>query len=310
MNRNTKVSLFIVGQPKSGTTALARYLSQHPDICMSSLKEPNFFATDFLRESDEFHGLNNTEFLVRDIDQYEKLFEEKPQAKVLGEASTAYLYSKEAAKNIHDYNPDAKIVMFLREPVSFLHSLHMQYVNEVNEDELDFERALDKETERKQGSQIPKNVRCPSYLYYGERIKYAEQIKRYMDIFPQENILIYSFDEFKRDNQKIYKEVLNFVGADESFVPDFKMVHESKTPRSTTLNELLRHRHVRKTSHKVLGTKRYTRIQKIVEKLIFRKQQRKDLDERVVKSLRLRYEPEVEKVSKLTGIDFSKEWSY
>ena len=123
-----KPNFFIVGLPKSGTTALHDFLNQHPQIFMSKVKEPHFFCTDFHRESDAFHD-SQLFFHFRDEETYLKLFSDLTTEKVIGESSTGYLYSKEAAKQIHDFNPEAKILIVLREPTSFLYSVHSQVLN-------------------------------------------------------------------------------------------------------------------------------------------------------------------------------------
>ncbi len=74
----------------------------------------------------------------------------------------------------------------LREPVSFMHALHAQFVNETTEDEPDFARALAKEPARRAGREIPPRVRCPSFLHYRERARYAPQLERYFAAFPRE----------------------------------------------------------------------------------------------------------------------------
>ena len=100
----------------------------------------------------------------------------------------------------------------LREPVSFMHSLHTQFVNETTEDEPDFARALDLEAERRAGRSIPARVRCPSFLFYRERARYAAQLERYLAVFPREQILVLVFEEFREDNEGHYRRVLEFLG--------------------------------------------------------------------------------------------------
>lgn len=309
--RDKKVSLFIVGQPKSGTTALAHQLSLHPDICMSIPKEPHYFATDLQRESDAFHGTKN-DFYIRTSEQYhEQLFKHYAGEKVLGEASTGYLFSKDAAKNIFRYNPEAKIVISLRSPVDLLHSLHMQYVNETTEDEPNFETALGKEAARKKGHDIPKNVRTPSYLYYSERVKYAEQIKRFLDLFPPEHILIFTAEQFKQDNEAIYRKVLKLVGVDTTFTPKFTAVHESKAPRLKALNTLVHNPTLKKQLHGLLGPSLYTFAHKnFADKLLLKKSGRSALDPVLRDRLLEDTTGEVKKLEKLLDRDFSEQWGY
>ena len=193
------IDFAIVGEPKSGTTALAEFLSGHPEICMSVPKEPAYFATDLMGESDRFHGAPMW-FEFRTEEDYAATFAACRDGQLRGDGSTAYLHSREAAANIHRANPDARIVVMLREPVSFMQALHAQFVNETTEDEPDFARALAKEPARRAGREIPPRVRCPSFLHYRERARYAPQLERFFAVFPRKQVLVLVFEEFRADN--------------------------------------------------------------------------------------------------------------
>lgn len=311
MSKTPKLAeLFIVGQPKSGTTALAQYLSEHPQICMSVPKEPAYFATDVHRESDEFHG-EALRFPVRTPESYEALFSEGSDSSVLGDASTCYLYSKEAAANIFEYNPQAKIIVSLREPVSMIHALHSQFVNEAVEDEPDFTAAVEKESRRKEGKDVPSGVRAPSFLYYSERMKYSEQLERYMKHFPPEQILVFTAEEMRGGTADIYKKVLSLVGVDDSFQPSFEAVHESKQPRFARVNRTLRNPRFTKTMNKVLGHKVYTGLQKrLVEPMLLKSQKRDVMPSEVRDRLRAEVRDDVERLGELLGRDLTQEWGY
>ena len=121
-----KPNLFIVGFPRSGTGFLNKHLGLHPDVFMSSPKEPNFFCSDFHNESDKFHGEKRC-FPYRTKKDYLLLFSKDTSEKIVGEASTHYIFSKVAAKKICEFNPNAKIIICLRNPVDFLYSLHESY---------------------------------------------------------------------------------------------------------------------------------------------------------------------------------------
>src|SRR4051812_262199 len=104
-----KVNLLIVGAPKCGTTAWFEYLRSHPDIFFPASKDDCYFADDLPN-----FRLANTEA------DYAELFRESGDAKVIGEASAMYLFSERAAGAIRAYNPDAKILIFLRKQEEFL----------------------------------------------------------------------------------------------------------------------------------------------------------------------------------------------
>lgn len=311
MARFSPVSIFIVGQPKSGTTALAHFLDQHPNISVSRPKEPHYFATDLIRESDEYHGGKQRHFEVRTKQQYRECFAHALPGSLTCDASTHYLTSKEAAKNIYRHNPDAKIIILLREPTSFLHSLHQQYVNNGSEDEPNFEAALQKEPLRKKGQALPKNARCPSHHYYSERVKYADHIDRFLRYFPHKNVLILLNEEFAADNAGTYRQVLSFLDADPTFEAEFKHVHGSKAPRNQAVHRILNSARLKQGIRTLLGPQRYDHTKQVVAELALKKEPRSPLDESLRQSLKRQFVSEVEELEQLLHRkDISRIWQY
>ena len=109
---------FIVGQPKSGTTALYEALRAHPQLYMPDLKEPVFLASDLLA------GLRRPTVRARpqNLEEYLALFVDATPGQRIGEASSLYLWSRAAAANIAQLAPQARIIAILREPASLLRS--------------------------------------------------------------------------------------------------------------------------------------------------------------------------------------------
>ena len=106
------------------------FLSKHPNVFMSPRKEPHYFC-------DDFPGLLG----CASLDEYLALFEEASADHVaVGEASVWYMYSKVAVKNILKFNPDAKFIIMLRNPVDLVYSMHAQSLNSVDENVKDFEK--------------------------------------------------------------------------------------------------------------------------------------------------------------------------
>lgn len=303
------IDFAIVGQPKSGTTALAEFLGRHPQVCMSFPKEPVYFATDLIEESDAFYG-SRKYFEFRTEEDYAALFEHCRPGQLRGDASTPYLLSKVAAANIAAVNGDAKIIVMLREPVSFMHSLHMEYVNETAEDETDFARALQKEPLRKAGRCLPVRVRCPSYLLYRERARYSDQLARYYTVFPPENILVLTMEEFRKDNERDYRKALGLLGVDPQYVPTFGVVYPSRAPRSRRLNQALNTPALKRMLFRALGPRRYTNLQKRVARLVMKEQPRPALSSALELQLRDEFLPEVQRVSELVGRDLRPVWGY
>ena len=124
----TLPNFLIIGAMKSGTTSLYHYLKQHPQIYMSSIKEPNFFALE--GSNLDFNGAEGKEQIQRlikresiiNIEEYRALFRRAAHETAIGEASPMYLYSPEAPYRIRYYVPEAKLITILRNPVERAYS--------------------------------------------------------------------------------------------------------------------------------------------------------------------------------------------
>jgi len=220
-----KPNFFIIGAPKCGTTAMADYLAQHPEIFVSPFKEPHYFSRDLIVRT-------------KKKKDYLNLFKDTGNARCIGEASVWYLYSEAACKGIHEFNPDAKIIIMLRNPVEMLYSLHSQFLFTGNENEPDFMKALDLEQDRRKGKHIPWLANFPQGLFYSNYARYSKHVERYINTFPNENIKIILFDDFRSDTIQVYQDLLNFLDVDSSFVPEIKVINPNKTVRFQALRYL------------------------------------------------------------------------
>ena len=304
-------NLFLVGQPKAGTSALHAFLGEHPDIFMSRPKEPHFFCKDFHEEGDAFHGRMAKAFHeIRTLEEYLGLFRAAGNAPVRGEGSTHYLYSQVAAEAICEFSPDAKIVIMLREPISVLHSLHAEFLNSMSEVVPEFEAALELEGERARGRSLPPKVRCPSYLLYRRRIRYAEQVERFLSRFPRDQVKVLLHEDFQRDNERFYAGLLAFLNVDPSFRPNFRRVRGSRVPRSRLLNRLARGAALRYAIKKVLTTSAYDRLQRRAQSFLMTETSRRTLPPATREALMREFLPEVVRIGKLIDRDLVTEWGY
>jgi hypothetical protein len=204
-----KPDFFIVGAPRSGTKAMRTYLGKHPEIFMVTDVKPHFFGTD----------LDSPTF-IRDEQEYLSLFAGAKNEKRIGEESPRYLYSRRAAAEIKAYQPSARIIIMLRNPVEMLYSLYSNNLNFGLEDIVDFEAALEAEKDRKRGLRLPSSLRPTENwrCLYQEFVRYTEQVQRYVDTFGWENVHIIIFDDIIDDVAKVYRETLRFLDVD----PDFQ----------------------------------------------------------------------------------------
>jgi hypothetical protein len=306
------VDFFIVGEPKSGTTALAKFLGEHPEIGISTPKEPDYFATDKQDECDLYHNGKHPYFPVRTEEQYRAGFAKLTDKRLWGEGSTLYISSTEAPKNIVAHNPAAKIIIMLRNPVDFVNSLHQHLVGIATDDEPDLLKALAKEPARRQGRELAKRTRCPSDLFYRQRAEYSEQIKRYQAVFPDEQILILTAEEFRADNARVYKQVLQFLGADDAWKPtEFGKVNESRAPRFKLLHKIMNSLIIKRTINHVFGARGYERTKQAAAKVILKQQAVTELDATTRQELMVSFRPEVEATARLLNRpDLLELWGY
>jgi hypothetical protein len=223
---------FIVGHSKSGTTALYEMLRRHPQIFMPDLKEPVFFASELPRQAHRYVA-------PATLEEYLSLFAAATPDQRVGEASASYLWSLSAAGRIAQARPDARIIAILREPASFLRSLHLQCVQSHYESEKDFRTALALEPSRRQGQNIPPRSLWPRVLLYSEHVRYVEQLRRYGAVFPEEQVLVLIYDDFRRENEATVRKVLRFLDVDDTRGVEVVEANPTVRMRSQRLDELL-----------------------------------------------------------------------
>jgi hypothetical protein len=216
-----KVGTFIVGAPKAGTTSLHYYLNEHPEILMSSVKEPDFFSDKEIVDQGLYYGTSR----INTSQKYHNLFQEKEDAKIFGESSVSYLFYPEVPKRIKEYNTDAKIIIMLRNPVdrAFSHYL-MDFRLGLISDR--FENVFNK----KEG------LKFQQYFLLGN---YYSQVKRYFDEFSKENVHIIWYSDFKKDAEKEVQKVFRFIGVYSDYKVNFESVHNSFTmPKNKIIREI------------------------------------------------------------------------
>lgn len=222
-------NFFMVGAPKCGTTALSEYLRTHPNIYMSTPKELFYFADDFPGYQE---AKTESEYLA-------KFFSDVlPQHQAVGEASALYLYSSVALTNLYRFEPNAKIIVMLRNPVEVVYSYHSQLLYDGDENEPDFERAWRLQDSRKKGKNISSFCREPRLLQYAEFGKLGQQVERLLDIFPEGNIHIIWFEEFTNSTSSVYEKVLNFLEVPLDNRTEFARVNANKIHQSSLLGKV------------------------------------------------------------------------
>jgi Sulfotransferase family len=225
-------NFFIVGAARSGTTALHRYLSLHPQICMAAKKETHFFATGHFPPCTGAGDDRLRRTLIQDEEQYEQLFAGANGAKAIGESSVYYLYFRETAERIAQTVPEAKILILLREPVARAYSAYTFMLTDGRE-MLGFEESLGREQERIQKGWEP-------IWWYKELGLYSRQVRQYMDVFGTQQVKMLLYEEFFANLGQTLREVFGFLGVNEDVVIDTAVrANASGIPTACRLSNLL-----------------------------------------------------------------------
>jgi hypothetical protein len=191
-------NLITIGAMKCGTTSLHRYLDQHPEISMSTQKEPGFFKED--------------DFLDR-LDWYSSLFTE---ALVRGESSTgytAYPLSPGVPERIHSLIPDVKLIYLVGDP---LKRIVANWVESYYTQEDLHPQAI---YAQKAGRPLLEGLQDwdDPYNYYVAKSRYATQLEQYLKVFPASQILVLDQSDLGERTTETLREVFAFAGVDDTF---------------------------------------------------------------------------------------------
>jgi hypothetical protein len=232
MKPATLPNFFIAGAPKSGTTSLYHYLGQHPEIYMSPIKEPNYFASEVrlgqfsehLRPRAErdlaplrayLNGpMREKRFgsLISEWPDYLRLFRKAQGQKAIGEASVCYLWSESAAANIHRSIPNARIILVLRNPVEMVFSMYLHTLRS-GAIQCSFREVIERGLQQRGGRL---DVLHP-FLDMGF---YHQQLSRYTEVFPKKQLRIYWYEEYQSKAAPMLADMFRFLEVDPAFSPD------------------------------------------------------------------------------------------
>lgn len=193
-----------IGVPKCGTTWIYENLKKHPKICVSQVKETDFFTKN--REES-------------DLKEYKQYFNHCSKDKIKGEYSVNYFHDERAPERISDFFPNNKLILSLRNPVDreiseYFHNL--RHIGEISE-----ERA---------------NNRLKT-LFKGEKNYYSYYLKKWLDYFEKEQFHIILMDDVKENPKQVLSNLYNFLDVDSDFVPD-NLDQKSNTSHSYTFPKI------------------------------------------------------------------------
>ncbi len=191
------VDFLVIGTQRGGTTALARFLSQHPDIYMSSRKELHFFDEDafFVEPGGEY-------------DDYHRQFIDAPRGATIGEATPIYMYWPTAPDRIKRYNPKIKLIAILRDPRRRAYS-HWAFERSRGAETLPFSLAIRLERFRTRSLVRGTVHRVYSYV---DRGFYSQQVRRLLALFDREQMLFLRSEDLLTHHDKTLETVCKFLG--------------------------------------------------------------------------------------------------
>ena len=239
-------NFLIIGAAKAGTTSLYYYLKQHPQIFMSSVKEPRFFALEGeeLNFQNPDNAINFTS--ITNFIDYTSLFESVTNEIAVGEASPLYMYSNKAIDRIHKYIPEVKLIAILRNPVDRAYS---SYKHLIALEKSTFAEALLEEENRI-------NNNWAHLWHYKNAGYYYKQLKPYFDRFDKSKIKILLFEDLMSKPLELLREIFSFLEVDTTFIPDMNTQNVSVNPKYKFLDRILNGRNVIRSSTKMIVPER------------------------------------------------------
>ena len=227
-------NIFLVGAPKCGTTKLADYFKYHPSINITNPKEVNYFSYNDLISRDIYYD----EWLCSNFDDYKKSFQQKDTAIYACDSSVSYFDSQNAPHKIYEYDKNSKIIIILRDPIERAKS-HFKMDSRLGYIYKTLDEILDDEASEEYNQTIGIS------LYYNK-------VKKYIDLFGTSNVYIISFEEFKKDNKKVIKDICNFLDIPLSdHHSDNSLVNNAITPNNSFIKYFYKFGSLRRAFRKI-----------------------------------------------------------
>lgn len=227
----------VIGAPKAGSTAVHEALVQHPQLFLSTPKEPKFFLTGGVRPRRSHHrgpgDAHSSREWVWSRARYEQLFDPAPPATLRGESTPFYLWSKPAHVRIRQTVPDAKLIAVIRDPVDRAYSNWTHLRSDGLEPEADFVTACRKEPERVAAGFAP-------FWRYLELGRYGEQLEHLFRVFPREQVHVLRYKEFVDEPARTIDSICEFLGVDTSLVDTIPHSNPSGWADDGRVNSALR----------------------------------------------------------------------
>jgi len=279
-------NLFIVGAPKAGTSSIYVYLKNIQDICMSDIKEPNYFSSHVIPDNSPLNP-------IRDKKEYLNLFSDCLGKKFRGEASPSYLADTNASAKINKVSPESKIVISLRDPIERAFSAYLM-LDRYDRTNLSFHEEIERTLKglSEKNSSFEYSVITRS-LYY-------DNVKRFIDTFGKNQVKIVIFEDFIKNPELTVKQILEFLGLKTNHLKlKYEVFNPYVTPRGKIGRYVLKNRKIRRIAEKTISPS--TR-KKLKEKFVVHKGEKPKIDEGDRRTLTKFYNDDVLKIQRLLGI--------
>jgi hypothetical protein len=292
----------LLGAPKTGTTALHVALARHPELFLSTNKEPKFFLADGPPPTGGGPGDAKTyrEYVWRQAD-YEGLFAQAPAGALKGESTTLYLRDPAAHRRIKAMVPDAKLIAVLRDPVDRAHSNWTHLRSAGLEHEADFLTACGLEDERATKGW------GPFWRYLGLGL-YGEQLEHLYSLFPQDQVLLLLYRDLRNHPAEVLDRICSFLGVATGLLTELPAENVTVQASDSRVNQTLSRgvRAIERVASKLPGSAGH-RLLAPAERFLQREQQvRTPLSLADRASLVAHFESDIRLAESLTDLDLTR----
>ena len=286
-------TFLVIGAAKAGTTALYWYFAEHPEVFMSRVKETNFFAYGLDQQGRLLYGDPDIHhFPVKTLAAYEALFEESGGAAAVGEVSPLYLETPQAAARIRARLPEARIICCIRHPVDRAYSDYLMYLRNRG-------RRFDPERELNDAAAWARPD--SHWMQIG---RYYPQLARYYQSFPGDQLLVFPYDDLRKNTVGTTQQLYRFVGVDSTFVPDLETPHNvGGMPASRLLERVVTHRAIKSAIEPWIPRRAVNWVRQLRTRNM---RQPPGLPPELRRELTSYFRDDVEKTSELIGRDLSR----
>jgi hypothetical protein len=227
----------VIGAPKAGSTAVHEALVQHPQLFLSTPKEPKHFLTDGTRpRRGQQRGpgdAHSAREWIWQRERYERLFADAPAGKLRGESTPFYLWDKAAHRRIHEAVPDVKLIAIIRDPVDRAYSNWTHLWCDGLEYEDDFVTACREEPTRIAAGFAP-------FWRYLELGKYGEQFEHLFRVFAREQVHVLRYKDLVDEPAKSIDSICEFLGVASGVVDSIPHSNPSGWAGGGAVNSALR----------------------------------------------------------------------